>query len=381
VGLSGCDTASDAQQTPALPVKVIEAANEDVQLYLEMVGTTMGAQDVPIRARVEGFLESMDFAEGTFVKKSTLLYVIDDEPFLAKVVEAESQLAGAQTALAKSQADLSRIKPLAEMNAVSAQDLDAAVASESAARAGVRASEAGLDLANISLSYTRIIAPIDGLIGISKARPGEFVGREPNPVVLNILSDVDPIRVRFSISESEYLILARTYLANSPVTGQADLTEAEDGAEVASRENKPDLQLLLSDGSEHPYKGQAIAAAQSIDAETGTYTVEAAFPNPGRILLPGQFARVKARYQKIDNALVIPRQALSELQGLFRVYVVDEANTVVMRSVEIGPYTGNDVVIEAGLAAGEKVIVEGLQKVRPGMIVNPQLIQSAAQAD
>ncbi len=292
-------------------------------------------------------------------------------------VEAESQLAAAKTNLAKTEADLSRIKPLAEMKAVSEQDLDAAVASEAASRASVRASEAALDLTKIELSYTRIIAPIDGLIGISKARPGEFVGRDPNPVVLNTLSDINPIRVRFSISESEYLILARTYLKNPEVV---DAREVASVPKQTRAGREPDLQLILADGSVHPHKGKVIASAQSIDLTTGTFSVEAAFPNPNRVLLPGQFARVKARYKKLEDVIVIPRQALIEIQGLFRVYVVDENNTVVIRSVELGPFSGNNVVIESGLAAGDTLIVEGLQKVRGGTIVDPQPLVAAPQA-
>jgi len=368
--VSACDSGSDAvKAVPPLPVKVIEAQQQDVQLFLEMVGTTLGTQDVPIRARVEGFLESVDFVEGSFVKKGDLLYVIDDEPFLAKVAEAESQLAASQTNLAKAEADLSRIRPLAEIKAVSEQDLDAAVASDSAARAGVKASEASLDLAKINLSYTRIIAPIDGLIGITKARPGEFVGRDPNPVVLNTLSDIDPIRVRFSISEKEYLLLARTYMSEA---GGATADPRTRSASEESVENRvADLELILADGSVHPFLGRTIASSQSIDVSTGTYSVEAAFPNPRRVLLPGQFARVRARYQKLEDVVVVPKQTLSELQGMFSVYVVNENNTVVKRTVELGPYFDDSVVIEGGLAAGETIIIEGLQKVRGGSVVSP----------
>ena len=200
---------------PPLPVGVVNVERRDVPLSVELVGTTRGVQDVPIRARVEGFLETMNFREGGFVKKGDLLYTIDPQPFQAKLVEAQSRLATAQTNLVKAQSDLARIKPLAEIDAVSQQDLDSAVAQEAAARSSVKAAEAAVDLAKIELSYTRLIAPIDGMIGLSKARPGEFVGRDPNPVVLNVLSDIDPIRVRFSISEREYLSLARNYIAES----------------------------------------------------------------------------------------------------------------------------------------------------------------------
>jgi membrane fusion protein (multidrug efflux system) len=367
MSLAACGPGKDsAVQTPALEVLVTQATRRDVPLTLDMVGTTLGMQDVPIRARVEGFLESMEFQEGTFVKKGDQLYTIDPQPFQAKLVEAQSQLAAAQTAQAKAKSDLERIRPLAEMKAVSEQDLDGAVAQEAAARAGVRASEAVVDLAEIELSYTHIMAPIDGLIGLTKARPGEFVGRDPNPVVLNTLSDIDPIRVRFSISEHEYLVMARTYMANS-ATGNRK--------KRSGRER--DLVLILADGSEHPQKGKVIAAAQSIDYETGTYTMEAAFPNPTRLLLPGQFARVRALYQVLSGVVVIPRQAVSELQGLFRVYVVNSNNVVEVKTVELGPETGNDIVVEAGLDAGESVIVEGLQKVRPGVTVRPEQINTA----
>jgi membrane fusion protein (multidrug efflux system) len=363
--LSACDDPAvkdGAAGAAALTVIVTPAEKRDVPLTIDMVGTTLGTQDVPIRARVEGFLESMDFQEGTFVSRGDLLYTIDPQPFQAKLVEAQSQLAGAQTALAKAAADLGRIRPLAEMNAVSQQDLDGSVAQEAAARASVQAGEAGVDLAEIELSYTRIMAPIDGLIGISKARPGEFVGREPNPVVLNTLSDIDPIRVRFAISEREYLIMARTYMERNEI--------GADGNARKRSERRNDLRLILADGSEHVHMGGVVAASQSVNVETGTYTMEAAFPNPTNLLLPGQFARVRALYQVLEDAVVVPRQALVEMQGLFRVYLVDEQGTVESLEVQKGPETENDVVIEAGLEGGERVIVEGLQRVRPGMTVN-----------
>ena len=375
--LTGCGSDDGGSaQVPPLPVQVVIAVRRDVPLSIEMVGSTLGTQDVPIRARVEGFLETMNFEEGRFVKKDDLLYTIDPQPFQAKLVEAQSMLASAQTALAKADADLNRIRPLAEMKAVSEQDLDAAVAQEAAATAGVRASEARVDLAEIELSYTRIHAPIEGLIGLTKAKPGEFVGREPNPVVLNVLSDIDPIRVRFSIAEREYLILARTYLESVSDDARPSGYEREQRRGRSPRKN--DLVLILADGSRHDELGAVIAAAQAIDASTGTYTIEASFPNPNNLLLPGQFARVQAPYQTLEDVVVVPRKALVELQGRFRVYAVNDAGEVEMREVTLGPSKGTDVVIEAGLEGGESVIVEGLQKVRPGMRVNPTEAKPAA---
>lgn len=365
--LSACGSSNDdAAVAPPLPVGVVQVERQDIPLYVEMVGTTLGAQDVPIRARVEGFLETLEFAEGRFVEKGDVLYTIDAQPFQAKVVEAQSVLAAAQTNLAKAESDLRRIRPLAEMDAVSQQDLDSAVAMEAAARANVSASEAGLDLANIELSYTRIIAPIHGLIGISKARPGEFVGREPNPVVLNVLSDIDPIRVRFSISEREFIVLSRTYLEQR-------------GGAPKDLEGDRDLVLLLADGSQHAETGQVIASAQAINPETGTYSVEASFPNPDNLVLPGQFARVRALYSQLDDVAVVPRRAIVEIQGLFRVYVVEPDNTVSVRNVTTGPVSGNLQVIQDGLEGGESIIVDGLQRVRPDMKVAPQpFVQESA---
>jgi len=367
--LTGCDLSKPkAVATPPLPVGVATAERRDVPLFIELVGTTLGTQDVPIRARVEGFLETMNFREGSFVKKGDLLYTIDAQPFRAKLVEAQSRLAAAQTRLAKAQADLARIKPLAEIDAVSQQDLDGALAQESASRSGVAAARAGVDLAEIDLSYTRLKAPIDGLIGLSKAKPGEFVGREPNPVVLNVLSDIDPIRARFSISEREYLILARYYL------------EGENRGKGAERGGKSRLALLLADGSEHAYPGKVIASAQAIDPETGTYSVEAAFPNPTGLLLPGQFARVRAPYRTLESATVVPRRAVSELQGRYQLYVVAEGNSIEVREVTPGPVVDNMIVIESGLDGGETVVVEGLQKVRSGMTVEPKPFKPTAEA-
>ena len=365
--LAACDSAEKtAAQMPPLTVRVAQSVVQDVALNIEMVGTTMGTQDVPIRTRVEGYLETMEFEEGTFVKKGDMLYTVDAQPFQAKLVAAQSELAAAETTRAKTQADLARIRPLAEIKAVSEQDLDSAVAQEAAARASVRAAEANVELAEIELSYTRIKAPIDGLIGLTKAKPGEFVGRDPNPVVLNTLSDIDPIRVRFSISEREYLAVARYYS-----------TRQERGEEVDNSDRRADLVLLLADGEEHPELGAIIASAQSINAETGTYTLEAAFPNPKKVLLPGQFARVRAQYRTLEGVVVIPRKAVVELQGRFRVYAVNQQNQVEAIEIELGPNTGNDVVVTGGLKGGETVIVEGLQKVRPGALVDPQPASAA----
>ena len=370
VALAGCGGAEESTPGMApLTVQVVEVERADVPLYLDMVGGTLGTQDVPIRARVEGFLETMNFQEGGFVAEGDLLYTIDPQPFQAKLVEAQSQLAASQTTLAKAESDLRRIAPLAEMDAVSQQDLDSAVAQEAAARAGVQASEAAVRLAEIELSYTRIVAPIAGRIGLTQARPGEFVGREPNPVVLNVLSDINPIRVRFSISEREYILLARSQVGRERQEAEFDV----------ERQAVP-MELILADGSVHPHPGRLAATAQAVDAGTGTFSFEALFPNPDNVLVPGQFARVRAQIEVLNDAVVVPRRAVVELQGRFQLYTVDENSQVVVKNVTLGPVNGNDQVIESGLSGGETIIVEGIQKVRPGMPVVAQPIQELADA-
>jgi membrane fusion protein (multidrug efflux system) len=381
-GIAGCGTGEDVQPPP-VAVQVVTAERTDFPLIIDLVGSTLGNQDVPIRARVDGFLETINFVEGQDVEQGQLLYTIDPQPFQQKLVEAQSARAAAKTMLAKAQSDLRRIRPLAEMKAVSEQDLDSAVAEEAAARAAVKAAEAGVELANIELGYTKIYAPISGLIGLTNAKPGEYVGKEPNPVVLNTLSDIDPIRVQFSISEREYLILARSY-ADRDVNNPGYSGSKDKSAEQRVRENDPServpLTLILADGSEWPEVGYADATSQAIDPTTGTFKIEASFPNTRGLLRPGQFARVRAPYEVLEDVVVIPTQALVELQGTFQVYTVSADNTVEVVTVERGPTRDANVVIQSGLMGNETIIVEGLQKVRPGITVAPQPFQPPAAA-
>jgi membrane fusion protein (multidrug efflux system) len=299
----------------------------------------------------------MHFTEGYHVEKGDLLYEIDQDPFQAKVVEAQGYLAEARTLLAKSKADLDRIRPLAEMRAVSQQDLDGAVAQYEAAQGSVQAAEARVRQARIELGYTRLTAPINGRIGITKARVGEFVGRSPNPVVLNFVSLTDPIRVRYSIDERSYLRLARR------------LREIEeDGVSGSVR----GLDLILADGTVHPHKGKLVAADAAVDPTTGTFTLEADFPNPKDLVLAGQFARVRGVVEVRKGALLVPQRSISELQGQFRVYVIDEGGTVELRPVEPGPKIDQLQIVEAGLQPGERVALD-VMRLRPGLEVVPQL--------
>ncbi len=333
----------DVAAPPPLQIPVVEVIERDQPITLEMVGQTLGSSDIPIRARVEGVLDSIHFVEGRAVAKDDLLYTIDPRPFQAKVVEAQGRLAEARTLLAKSKADLNRIRPLAEMKAVSQQDLDGAVAQYEAAIGSVTAVQAQLEQVEIELGYTRIHSPIEGRIGLSKAKVGEFVGQAPNPVVLNFVSQTDPIRVRFAIDERRYLMFAR------------QLRFADEGQETAGAR----LKMILADGTVHEYEGHTVATDAAVNPTTGTFTLEADFPNPDNIIIAGQFARVRAVVETRRNALLIPQRCISELQGKFRVFALTPDGRVQLRDVQLGPRIGSLQIIESGLEPGERVALEG----------------------
>ena len=365
VVLAACG-APEAPPVAPPEVPVAKVIQRHQPIVLEMVGQTRGSSDIPIRARVEGVLLGMHFTEGQRVKQGDLLYSIDPVPFESKVVEAEGHLAEARTRLAKARADLDRIRPLAEMNAVSQQDLDSAVAQYEAAQGSVQAAEARREQAEIELGYTRIHSPSDGRIGISKARVGEFVGRSPNPVVLNFVSLTDPIRVRFAIDERRYLKLARRL-------------RRDESDPRAAADRPASLELVLTDGTAHPYKGRLVATDAAIDPQTGTFTLEADFPNPDDIVLAGQFARVRAVVETIPDALLIPQRAISELQGTFRVFVIGADDKVELRPVELGPTIGRLRLVESGLESGERVALDTM-RLRPGATVVPIPAEAAESA-
>ena len=358
VAMAACGPA-EPPPIPPMEVQVLEVQPRDIPLYLDMVGQTLGSVDIPIRARVDGVLEEMHFLEGRSVKQGQLLYVIDAVPYQSKVVEAEGRLAEAETSLAKAESDLNRIRPLAEMKAVSQQDLDASVAQFEAAQGALQAAQAQVEQANIQLGYTRIDAPIDGLISITQANVGEYVGQYPNPVVLNTVSQVDPIRVRFAISEREYLRFSRS-LSQS--------MRSLDDEEM----RKDELELILADGTVHDHRGGVVSFNAAVDPQTGTLTLEADFPNPDRIVLPGQFARVRGSPETRTNAIAVPQRAVIETQGLFQLGVVATDGTVELRRVEMGPRVDNEWIVDSGLKAGERVALDGLQRLRTGMKVVPK---------
>lgn len=360
----GACAPSEPPAPPPPEIPVVEVIVRDQPIVLEMVGETMGSVDIPIRARVEGFLDGMFFEEGRSVEKDQLLYTIDPQPFEAAVVEARGYLAESTTMLAKAKSDLARIRPLAEMKAVSQQDLDSAVAEFEAAIGSVQAARARVEQAEIELSYTKILAPIDGRIGISEAKVGEFVGRSPNPVILNYVSQADPIRVRYSIDERQYLRFARRFAG----------LRAEVGEPEARRQEKREgarLEMILADGTIHDQLGHIVAFDAGVNPTTGTFRMEADFANPDRIVIAGQFARVRGVIDTIPDAILVPQRTIQEQQGQFSVFVVKDDNTVTLRPVVPGYKIDELQVIESGLKAGERVVFEGLQRLRDGASIVP----------
>ncbi|NOQ96218.1 MAG: efflux RND transporter periplasmic adaptor subunit, partial [Desulfobacterales bacterium] len=256
-------------------------------MYQEFVCQIYGFKDIAIRARVEGFLEEIHFKEGSRITKNTLLYTLESQQFEAAVAAKMSRVAEAQTMLAKAESDLNRIRPLARQKAVSQSDLDAAVALHEAAISSVKAAEANLRAAKIQLGYTKIYSPLSGIIGKTKAKVGDFVGRSPNPVILNTVSRIDTILVQFFITETQYLLLVRRYLSRND-SADRDREEAH-------------LELILADGSLYEHKGKADFIDRQVDPTTGAMLIQASFPNPDELLRPGQFARVKAKVTVVKD--------------------------------------------------------------------------------
>ena len=361
--LVACKGDQDLAQAPPQEIPVIEAAKEDVPIYEELVGQIYGLKDIPIRARVDGYLEKISFEEGTRVRKGQLLYSIDPDPFLAQVASQRSLVAEAETMMVNAENELERYKPLAEINAVSKSDLDAAQATYDASVASVSAAKANLSQAQIRLGYTTIESPIDGLIGKTEAREGEYVGREPNPVILNTVSRIDTVRVQFSISEAKYLELAREY--------SRDRTADDVTKDVEQGTVEPKIELILADGSVFDQNGKVDFVNSQINSSTGSLLIQASFPNPSRLLRPGLYAKVRLQLSVAKDAIVLPQRCLIELQGQYSVMITDAENKVKAVPVVIGRRMGDMVIIQQGLNNGDKVVIDALQKVRPGMEVIP----------
>jgi membrane fusion protein (multidrug efflux system) len=363
---AACGEAPAAAPPPPPEVYVLPVVQKDVPTYLELVGQTRGFQDVEVRARVEGFLERVHFQEGVAVRAGAPLYDIDRKPLEAVVAQAKADQATAEARLAKAENDVARYTPLVAKQAVSQRELDDARADRDAARSQVEASKAAVEKATLDLGYTRITSPIAGLAGTTLVKAGNLVGRGES-TLLTTISQIDPMIFEVGVTESDYLKIARRGVqqrANAAGRGSAAPVDG--------------IELTLADGTRYPQTGRVGPVERAVDPTTGTLGVQIMFPNPDLILRPGQFGRAKALIETKPGALLVQQRAVQELQSLHSVAVVDDAGKVTFRSVKVGPRVDSMWVIEEGLKPGERVIVEGVQRVQEGMTVTAKAPPAAS---
>ncbi|HEU4383340.1 MAG TPA: efflux RND transporter periplasmic adaptor subunit [Anaeromyxobacteraceae bacterium] len=360
-------------KAPAIPeVSVSEVIQRDVPIGGELTGTLRGFEDVEIRARVEGYLKSMDYKEGSEVKKGQLLFTIDDQPYRAKLAEAKGELARAQASFSKADLDVKRFRPLAAERAISQAELDNALAAQRATQAQVEAAKANAEQASLNLGYTRIAAPVDGLAGRAERKVGDLVGKG-EPTLLTTISSIDPIRVSVNIPEALYLRYA------DRVPGAADGgPAAKPPPPKPGEEQGP--QLVLADGSVYPERGKIVLVDRAVDPTTGTLRVDLAFANPKKTLRPGLYGKVRYRDELRSGALLVPQRAVQELQGQYTVVVVNAEGKAETRKVKPGPRAGSLWILDEGVKPGEKVIVEGVQKVRDGVPVKATVVPAEPPA-
>lgn len=348
--LAGCGEGAAKQKdnAPAPPPNVVvtTVVQRDQPIVREWIGTTEGDVNADIRPKIEGYLMRRAYQEGSTVHRGQLLFEIDPRQAASQLRQAEANLEQAKAGLTKSQHDVERFEPLAAQRALSQQELDNARSARSAAQATVGALEAAVEQARLNLSWTKVTSPIDGIAGLAKGQVGDLVSPQ---AVLTTVSTVNPIRVEYQVSEQEYL-----QFQNDPAMRNAA------------------LELVLADGSTFPQKGHIALSGREVDVKTGTITTIGLFPNPGNVLRPGQYAKVRAATSVIRAALLVPQRAVNELQGTEQVGVLDSNNVVTIRTVKVGPRVGSDWVIENGLYPGDRVIVEGFAKVKSGMKVVPE---------
>jgi RND family efflux transporter MFP subunit len=337
---------------PKLPppeVQVADVIQQDVPIYSEWVGTLDGFVNAEIRPKIEGYLQKQLYRDGAFVRQGDVLFEIDPRQYQAALDQAMGTMGRAEATLFKARNDVQRYTPLVAQKAVSQQELDNAVAAEMESTAALESAKANVQQARLNLTWTRVLSPISGVVGIAKSQVGDLVTPQ---TVMTTVSQVDPIKVIFNISEKEYMRYADQI--NQPPDSRREGV----------------LELVLDDGSIYPRKGKVITVDRQVDVRTGTMTVKGAFPNPGNLLRPGQYAKVRAALETERGALLVPQRAVSELQGSYQVGVVGPDGKAEIRVVQPGPRVDSLWVIRKGLNPGEKVIVEGLFRVRPGMVVN-----------
>jgi membrane fusion protein (multidrug efflux system) len=353
--LGGAGCKEKPRPAPPPPtVEVTAVQQSDVPIYHEWIGTLDGLVNATIRAQVTGYLLTQDYREGDLIKKGNLLFQIDPRPFQAALDQANGQLAQAEARFGKTELDVKRYAPLVKDRAISQEEYDDAVQADLEAKAAVLSAKAQVEQAQLNLGFTRIESPIDGIASIAKGQIGDLVG--PATGELTTVSTIDPIKAYYNVTEQAYINFAKLF-AN------------ED--DRAARLKQLEIKLILADGTFYPRAGQIYAPDRAIGATTGALRLEALFPNPDDSLRPGQFVRVRVKFEVRHGALLVPQRAVSELQGAYQVAVVDADNKAHLQPVTVGDRSGSLWIIEHGLELGQRVVVEGLQKIREGMTVDP----------
>ncbi len=354
--LSACGERNKSKAPPAPEVNVVIAGQKTIPFYSEYVGQTYGKSDVQIQSRIEGWVMSIHFKEGAFVSRGQLLYTLDDEPVKTRINAAAADLAQANSRLIKFKSDYNRIKPLTDMNALSQRDLDDAVANYDAAKEEVTIAKSRLENTRIEYGYTRIKAPVSGIIGITKVQVGDYVGKSMGiGMPINTISAIGEMRVRFSISESEYL----------------EFTKA--GKTTNLKVSLP-VELHLSDNMPFQEQGYIDFANREIDPKTGSIILQAVFQNKGGLLRPGQYVKVRIKTGTAENAVIVPQQTVNQIQNIFQVFILSDSNKIQPRTVKTGTRIGSNWVIKEGLKSGEKVAMIGNAIIKPGILVKPVMI-------
>jgi len=351
LGWQGCEKKKTEPPPPPPPAVVVAPVTQaDVPVIREWIGTTEGNVNAEIRPKVDGYLLRRVYAEGSLVHQGDLLFTIDPRQTQAQLEQAQADLAQAQAQLAKAQQDVARFRPLVAGKAISQQELDNALSAERAAKAAADARQAAVHQARLSQGWARVTSPISGIAGVAQQQVGDLVSPA---TVLTTVSQCDPIRVTYQLSEQEYLAFQRK-VQQKPEAGQEN-----------------NLDLILADGSVFPHKGRVLFEGRQVEVKTGTIAVVALFPNPGNLLRPGQFAKIRGVTEVRKGALLVPQRAVNDLQGGSQVAVVGSDNKAEIRTVQTGERVGNRWVIESGLHPGDRVVVEGFTRVKSGVTVNP----------
>ena len=353
LGIVSCKEQKQVEEQVAPEVMTVSVIQKTVPVYGEYVGETYGKADVAINAQVDGTIVGIHFTEGSYVQKGQLLYTLDDETLRNRYSQAEARYAQANTMMVRAKSDLDRVEPLAAMKALSQRELDAAKAAYQASKSEVDVAAGGLKNAKIDLGDATIEAPISGIIGFSKLQVGDHASKLSLGEPLNTVSSVDEIRVRFTISEDEYLEYARRSKDNKGfmVTDKIPVT------------------LILSDGSFYDQTGSINITNRQIDPSTGSFLVQAIFPNPNRLLRPGQFVKVRLQKDLYPDAIVVPQQAINQLQNKYQVFVIDDSSKLQPKLITVGNRVGSNWIVKEGLNAGEQVAIIGSMMLRPAMQV------------